>query len=340
MERTFDIAVVGATGLVGENILSILEERSFPVGQLYLLASERSAGAKISFKGHTVKVQEIVDFDFSQVQIALFATPDDVSAQYAPIAADSGCVVIDASAAFRNDQDVPLIIPEVNAYRIADYATRNIISTPDCVITQMLMVLAPIHRAVGIEMINVSTYQAVSESGRKGVEELAKQTAQLLNAREMESRVYKKQIAFNAIPQVSDFLENGYTRDEMEMVWSTQKILDDASIRVNPTCVVVPVFFGHGESVCIETLAYISADEVTEILNSTDGVEVVDKGEEMDIATPVTDAAGSDVVYVSRIREDLNGHQAISLWITADNVRKGSALNVIQVAELLIHDYL
>lgn len=340
MERTFDIAVVGATGLVGENILSILDERSFPVGELYLLASEQSAGTKISFKGRTVKVQSVVDFDFSQTQIALFCAPEEVSVQYAPIAADSGCVVIDASVAFRNDPDVPLVIPEVNAYRLADFSIRHIISTPDCMTTQMLMVLAPIHRAVGIESITVTTYQAVSGSGKKGVEELAKQTAQLLNAREIESRVYKKQIAFNNIPHVGAFLENGYTRDEMGIVWDTQKVFEDASIRVNPTCVQVPVFFGHGESVGIETLAYISADEVTDILLASEGVDVIDKGDEMDVATPVTDAAGSDSVFVSRIREDLNGHQGISFWITADNVRKGSALNVVQVAELLINDYL
>lgn len=340
MERTFDIAVVGATGLVGENILSILEERNFPVGELYLLASERSAGTRISFKGHTVTVKEVVDFDFSQVSIAFFCAPEEVAAQHAPIAADAGCVVIDSSAAFRNDPDVPLVIPEVNAYRLADFSIKHIISTPDCMTTQMLMVLAPIHRAVGIELITVSTYQAVSGSGKKGVEELAKQTAQLLNAREIESRVYKKQIAFNSIPQVGVFLENGYTQDEMGIVWDTQKVLDDTSIRVNPTCVQLPVFFGHGESVGIETQAYISADEVIDILQAAEGVEVVDKGDEMDVATPVTDAAGSDAVFVSRIREDLNGHQGISFWIAADNVRKGSALNVVQVAELLINDYL
>ena len=340
MERTFDIAVVGATGLVGENILSILEERNFPVGELYLLASERSAGTKISFKSHSLTVKDAVDFDFSQVSIALFCTPDEVSAQHAPIAADAGCVVIDSSAAFRNDPDVPLVVPEVNAYRLADFSIRHIISIPDCMTTQMLMVLAPIHRAVGIELITVSTYQAVSGSGKKGVEELAKQTAQLLNAREIAPRVYKKQIAFNNIPQAGAFLENGYTRDEMGMVWDTQKVLDDTSIRVNPTCVQVPVFFGHAESVGIETQAYISADEVLDILQATQGVEIVDKGDEMDVATPVTDAAGSDAVFVSRIREDLNGHQGISFWIAADNVRKGSALNVVQVAELLINDYL
>ncbi len=340
MERTFNVAVVGATGLVGENILSILEERKFPVGELYLLAGEGSVGTKISFKGHTVKVQSVVDFDFSQAQIALFCAPEDVSVQYAPIAADAGCVVIDSSAAFRNDPDVPLVIPEVNAYRLADFSIRHIISTPDCMTTQMLMVLAPVHRAVGIELVTVSTFQAVSGSGKKGVEELAKQTAQLLNAREMESRVFKKQIAFNSIPQAGAFLENGYTRDEMGIVWETQKVLDDATIRVNPTCVQVPVFFGHGESVSIETQAYISADEVIDILQAADGIEVVDKGDEMDFATPVTDAAGGDAVFVSRIREDLNGHQGISFWIAADNVRKGSALNVVQVAELLINDYL
>jgi aspartate-semialdehyde dehydrogenase len=340
MDRVFNIAVVGATGLVGENILSILEERKFPVNELFLLASDRSAGTKVSFQGHTVKVQNIVDFDFTQVQIALFAAGEEVAATYAPIAADSGCVVIDSSACFRNDPDVPLVISDVNAYRIADFSIRNIISCPSSSTAQMLMALAPIHRAVGIDLINVSTYEAVSGSGRKGVKELAQQTAQLLNAREIESRVYNKQIAFNVIPYVSSFLENGYTDEEMGLVWDTQKVLDDPSVRVNPTCVRVPVFFGHSASVYIETLAYISADEVVDILETTEGLEVLNSVSDMSFATPVSDAAGSDAVYVSRIREDLNGRQGISLWITADNVRKGSALNAVQVAELLISEYL
>ncbi|WP_293268128.1 aspartate-semialdehyde dehydrogenase [Neptunomonas sp.] len=340
MDRQFNIAVVGATGLVGENILSILEERAFPIGDLYLLASERTIGTKISFKGETVKVQNIVDFDFSQVQIAFFAAPEDIATQYAPIAADAGCVVIDTSAAFCNDPDVPLVVPEVNAYRIADFSIRNMISIPDASITQMLMVLAPIHRSVGIESITVSTYQAVSGAGRKGVGELAKQTTQLLNAREIEAHVFSKQIAFNVIPQTSGFLENGYTQEEMNLVWGAQKILDDASVRVNPTCVRVPVFFGHSESVSIETQAYISAEEVVETLQAIEGIEVIGRNSEVDFASPVTDAAGSDAVYVSRIREDLYGHQSLSLWITADNVKKGSALNAVQVAELVVNDYL
>jgi aspartate-semialdehyde dehydrogenase len=326
--------------LVGENILSALEERAFPVGDIYLLASERTVGTKISFKGQTLKVQNIVDFDFSQAQLAFFSTPDEVSTQYAPIAADAGCVVIDTSAAFCNDPDVPLVIPEVNAYRIADFSIRNMVSIPDASITQLLMAVAPIHRSVGIESINVSTYQAVSGAGRKGVGELAKQTTQLLNAREIESHVFSKQIAFNVVPHTSDFLENGYTQEEMNLVWGTQKILDDGSVRVNPTCVRVPVFFGHSESVSIETQAYISADEVIDTLNAAEGIEVLDKGPEMDFSTPVTDAAGSDAIFISRVREDLYGHQGISLWITADNVKKGSALNAVQVAELIVNDYL
>ncbi|BBB29425.1 aspartate-semialdehyde dehydrogenase [Neptunomonas japonica] len=340
MDRVFDVVVVGATGLVGENILSVLEERAFPIGNVYLLASERSTGTKITFKGQTLTVQSVVDFDFSQAQIAFFSASEEVAIQYAPIAADAGCVVIDTSSAFCNDPDVPLVIPEVNAYRIADFSIRNMISIPDAPLTQLLLALAPIHRSVGIDSINVSTYQAVSGVGRKGVGELAKQTTQLLNAKEIESHVFSKQIAFNVVPHAGNFLENGYTQEEMNLVLGTQKILDDPSVRVNPTCVRVPVFFGHSESVSIETQAYISADEVTEILQAVEGVDVIGKDHEMDFTTPVTDAAGSDVVYVSRVREDLHGHQGISLWITADNVKKGSALSAVQVAELVINDYL
>lgn len=340
MDQLFDIAVVGATGLVGENILSILAERDFPVGEVYALASERSAGLTIGFKDRQLKVQDLADFDFSQVQLALFSAGGDISAQYAPIAADCGCIVIDNTSCFRNDPDVPLVIPEVNPESVGSYGARNIISNPNCSTIQMLVALAPIHREVGIESIQVSTYQAVSGSGKKGVEELAKQTAQLLNAREIQTDTYRKQIAFNVLPEIDELQDNGYTREEMKMIWETQKILSDPGIHVNPTCVRVPVFYGHSEAVTVETLAYISADEVKQILSDAEGVEVIESEAEMDYATPVTDASGSDPVYVSRIREDIGGKQQISLWITADNVRKGAALNAVQIAELLVKNYL
>jgi len=339
MDRVFDIAIVGATGLVGESILSILEERNFPVGKLFLVASERSAGSSILFQKQSISVENIEDFDFSQAQVALFSAGGDVSAHYAPIAADSGCVVIDNTSYFRNDPDVPLVIPEVNPDQIANYTTQNIISNPNCSTIQMLVALAPIHQAVGIEAITVSTYQAVAGAGKKGVEALAKQTAQLLNAKALDVAEGEKQIAFNVVPKIDDFMDNGFTREEMKMVWETQKILDEA-IQVNPTCVRVPVFHGHSEAVFVETQSYISAEEVREMLENAEGVTVLDNPDSLEYATPVTDAVGNDAVYVSRIRETVNGRPGIHLWITADNVRKGAALNAVQIAEKLINDYI
>jgi len=337
MSKTYDVAVVGATGLVGETIINLLEEREFPVGTLFPLASERSAGQTISFKGSPVTVQDLAEFDFSQVRIALFSAGGDVSAEYAPKAAEAGCVVIDNTSYFRNDPDVPLVVPEVNPQEAFEH--DGIISNPNCSTIQMLLALAPLHRAVGISRINVATYQAVSGSGKSAVEELAGQTAKLLNAREPEAKVYPKQIAFNVLPQIDSFQDNGYTREEMKMVWETQKILGDETVLVNPTCVRVPVFFGHSEAIHIETREQISAVEVTEILRQSPGVEVVDDMEDGAWATPVTEAAGKDAVYVSRIREDISSANGINMWVVSDNVRKGAALNSIQIAELLISDH-
>jgi aspartate-semialdehyde dehydrogenase len=331
-----NVAIAGATGAVGEALIEILEQRKFPVGELFLLASERTAGKRLQFRGKSIMVQELDGFDFSQVQIGLFSAGGSVSAQYAPDAAAAGCVVIDNTSHFRYDDDVPLIVPEVNPERVADYVNSNIIANPNCSTIQMVAALKPIRDAVGIARINVCTYQAVSGAGSRGINELAGQTAKLLNGQPIERTVMPSQIAFNAIPQIDEFMDNGYTKEEMKMVWETRKIFGDDSIVVNPTCVRIPVFYGHSEAVHIETRAQISALEVTELLQAAPGIEVM-SGETY--PTAVDDAAGKDPVFVGRIREDISHPHGINLWIVADNVRKGAALNSVQIAELLL-DYL
>ena len=340
MRSNYDIAIVGATGMVGEAMLSILAEREFPVGKLFLLAGENSAGSRVEFDGTYHKVERINDFDFSQVQIALFSAGAKVSEEYAPIAAQSGCVVIDNTSHFRNDYDVPLVVPEVNPHAIAEYHSRGIIANPNCSTIQMLVALKPIHDLVKITRINVATYQAVSGAGKKGVEELASQTAKLLNGLETKTKTFSKQIAFNVLPHIDEFEDNGYTREEMKMVWETQKILEDDEILVNPTTVRVPVFFGHSEAIHIETREKISATVARELLQSAPGVSVMDEMVDGGYPTPVTEAANKDAVFVGRIREDLSHSSGLNLWVVADNVRKGAALNSIQIAEILIRDYL
>ncbi len=336
-KRTFDIAVVGATGAVGEAILEILAERQFPVGKVYALASERSAGNTVRFGEKNLRVENLADFDFSKVQIGLFSPGAKVSAIYAPIAATAGCVVIDNTSQFRYDVDVPLVVPEVNPEAIADYRERNIIANPNCSTIQMVVALKPIYDAVGITRINVATYQAVSGSGRKGINELAEQTANLLNAQPLEEKVFRKQIAFNVLPQCDEFQPNGYTKEEMKMVWETRKILGDEDIQVNPTAVRVPVFIGHSEAIHIETRDKISIDEVKNLLRSAPGIILM---EDEDYPTAVTEGAQNDAVFVGRVREDISHPQGIDLWVVADNVRKGAALNAVQIAELLIAEYL
>jgi aspartate-semialdehyde dehydrogenase len=340
MSKTYDVAVVGATGAVGETMISILEERNFPVGTLYPLASERSEGKIVQFKGKSVRVQNLDGFDFSQVQIGLFSAGGSISEKYAPIASEAGCIVIDNTSHFRYQEDIPLVVPEVNPEDIEKYKTHNIIANPNCSTIQMLVALKPIYDKVGIERINVATYQAVSGTGKEAVEELAKQTANLLNMKEIETKVYPKQIAFNALPHIDTFQDNGYTKEEMKMVWETKKIFGDESILVNPTCVRVPVFFGHSEAVHIECREEIRSEEVRELLREADGVEVLDEREDGGYATAVTDSAGQDPVYVSRIRDDISHPRGIDMWIVSDNVRKGAALNSIQIAEKLIKLYL
>ena len=340
MSRVFDVAVVGATGAVGETMLSILAERKFPVGKVYALASERSAGKRVPFGDHYIQVENLADFDFSKVQIGLFSPGASVSAEYAPKAAAAGCVVIDNTSQFRYDDDIPLVVPEVNPQAVAQYKNRGIIANPNCSTIQMLVALKPIYDAVGIERINVCTYQAVSGTGKDAIEELAAQTASLLNAQPIEVNVYPKQIAFNVIPQIDVFMDNGYTKEEMKMVWETKKIMGDDSILVNPTCVRVPVFYGHSEAVHIETREKITAERARELLVSAPGVVVLDERVEGGYPTAVTEGANHDASYVGRIREDVSHPRGLDLWIVSDNVRKGAALNSVQIAEILIRDYL
>lgn len=340
MSQTYDVCVLGATGAVGETMISILEERDFPVGNFYPLASSRSAGKKVQFKGEEYTILDVAEFDFSKCQIGLFSAGGSVSAEYAPKAGAAGCIVIDNTSHFRYEDDIPLVVPEVNPDAIAGYTTRNIIANPNCSTIQMLVALKPIHDAVGLERINVATYQAVSGTGKEAIEELSQQSAQLLNGKEAEVSVYPKQIAFNALPHIDVFQENGYTKEEMKMVWETQKIFGDANILVNPTCVRVPVFYGHSEAVHIETKEKLTAEQAREILSKAEGIEVLDDRKDGGYPTAVTEATGKDATFVGRIREDISHPRGLDLWVVADNVRKGAALNSVQIAERLIKHHL
>jgi aspartate-semialdehyde dehydrogenase len=340
MSREYDVAVVGATGAVGEAMISILEERNFPVRNLYALASSRSAGKTVMFRGKSIRVTDLAEFDFSKAQIGLFSAGGSISEQFAPIAAAAGCVVIDNTSHFRQDDDIPLIVPEVNIAALAGYKARNIIANPNCSTIQMLVALKPIYDAVGIKRINVATYQAVSGTGKEAIEELASQTAKLLSGQDALCEVYPKQIAFNVLPHIDTFQDNGYTREEMKMVWETRKIFGDQDIEVNPTCVRVPVFFGHSEAVHIETVDKISAQRARELLANAPGVTVLDERAAGGYPTAVTESAGADAVFVGRIREDISHPRGLNMWIVADNVRKGAALNSVQIAESLVSTYL
>ncbi len=320
-------------------MLSILAERGFPVGKVHALASHRSAGTRVPFKDKQLVVQDLDGFDFTQAQIGLFSAGASVSSDYAPRAAQAGCVVIDNTSRFRYEDDIPLVVPEVNAHAIADYTGRGIIANPNCSTIQMLVALKPIYDAVGIERINVATYQAVSGTGKEAIEELARQTAQLLNGKPVECAVYPKQIAFNVLPHIDQFQDNGYTREEMKMVWETRKIMEDESIRINPTTVRVPVFYGHSEAVHLETRDKITANAARKLLSEAPGVCVVDDRKDGGYPTAVTEASGGDAVYVGRIREDISHPHGLNLWVVSDNVRKGAALNSVQIAEYLVRDY-
>lgn len=335
MSKQYKVAVVGATGAVGEVMLSILAERKFPVGELVALASARSAGDTVLFKEREIEVQDLAKFDPAGVDIALFSAGGSISKEYAPKFAAAGAVVIDNSSAFRYDDDVPLVVSEVNPEAVAN-RPRGIIANPNCSTMQMLVALAPIHRAVGIERINVATYQSVSGAGRSALEELGRQTGALLNFQGVEPERFPVQIAFNVIPHIDEFMDNGFTKEEMKLIWETKKILGDDSILVNPTAVRVPVFYGHSEAVNIETKAKMTPAQARELLEAAPGVEVVDERVGGGYPTPVTHASGNDAVYVGRIREDLSHPRGLNLWIVSDNIRKGAALNAVQIAELVV----
>ena len=340
MNKSWNVAVLGATGLVGEMMLTVLGERKFPLGELFPLASERSLGKTVSFRGRELPVLDAAQFDFARAQLGLFSAGGAASAIYAPRAAAAGCVVIDNSSQFRYEDDIPLVVPEVNPEAIAQHRARGIIANPNCSTIQLVVALKPIHDAVGIERVNVATYQSVSGAGRRAVEELAHQTAQLLNGRPVEPGLLPRQIAFNCLPQIDVFLDNGYTREEMKMHLETRKIFADESIQVNATAVRVPVFYGHSEAVHIETRRRISAAEARALLERAPGVEVLDGRKPGAYPTAVTEAANHDTVYVGRIREDMTHERGLDLWIVADNVRKGAATNAIQIAEILVREYL
>ena len=335
--RRYTVAVVGATGAVGEAMLAILAERRFPVGELVALASERSAGGYVDFMDDEVLVRDLATFDPAGVDIALFSAGGSVSKEYAPKFAAAGAVVIDNSSTFRYDDDVPLVVSEVNPEATRE-RPRGIIANPNCSTMQLMPVLAPIHREYGIERINVATYQSVSGGGRSALEELGRQTGELLSFQGITPSRFPVQIAFNLIPHIDDFQDNGYTKEEMKLVWETRKILGDDSIQVNPTAVRVPVFYGHSEAVNIETRRKVTAGEARALLERAPGVEVVDERKPGGYPTPVTHASGNDPVYVGRIREDLSHPRGLNLWVVADNIRKGAALNAVQIAEVLVAD--
>ncbi len=340
MSDSINVAVVGATGAVGEALLEILSQRKFKAGKVYALASERSVGMDVRYGNKQLPVEDLAEFDFSKVQIGLFSAGASISDVYAPKAVAAGCVVIDNTSRFRYDDDVPLVIPEVNPERIADYKKSGIIANPNCSTIQLLVALKPIYDAVGIRRINVATYQAVSGAGKSALEELVRQVGMLLNGRPLAIEGDNQQIAFNVVPQIDVFEANGYTKEEMKIVWETQKILGDTSILVNPTAVRVPVFYGHSEAVHIETAHKISAAEVCDLLRKSPGVELIDGNDGHDYPTAATHASGKDAVFVGRVREDLSHARGIDMWVVADNIRKGAALNSVQIAEILAKNYL
>ncbi len=335
-DKTFDIAVVGATGLVGETLFRVLEERNFPVGNIYPLASNRSVGKSIMFRGSSHPILELTDFDFSRVQIGLFSAGAVISKEFGPKAAAAGCIVIDNTSEFRYEDDIPLMVPEVNPHVLEQYRNRNIIANPNCSTIQLVVALKPIYDAVGIERIQVATYQSVSGAGRKGIDELAEQSIALMSGKAPPpAKVVPKRIAFNAVPQIDRFEDNGYTREEMKIVWETRKILEDPTLRVSATAVRVPVFYGHSEAVSLETRTKITVADVRALLKKAPGVEVLDERRPGGYPTAATEAANRDTVYVGRIREDLSADRGLNLWVVADNVRKGAATNSVQIAEAL-----
>jgi aspartate-semialdehyde dehydrogenase len=338
-KEQYNVAVVGATGAVGEQMREILEERQFPVGELRLLASERSAGQFLPFQGRQLPVQVLNEDSFKEIDIGLFSAGGSVSAEFAPLAVAAGAVVVDNSATFRMEPDIPLVVPEVNAKEIANYKTRGIVANPNCSTIQLVVALKPIHDAARIKRVVVSTYQSVSGAGRKAMDELSQQVAALFNGREIKKEKFPHQIAFNCIPHIDVFLESGYTKEEWKMINETRKILGEPNLPVTATTVRVPVFLSHSESVNVETYVKLSAAETKRILREAPGVIVADEPENNDYPTPI-DAAGKDATYVGRIRDDDSVVNGLNLWVVSDNLRKGAALNAVQIAEILIRDHL
>ncbi len=338
-QRKYNVAVAGATGAVGNQMIECLEERNFPVKSIKLLASSRSVGRMLRFKGDSVPVEELTEDSFEGIDIALFSAGGGTSLNFSPIAANSGCVVVDNSSAWRMDADVPLVVPEVNPHAIADYKKKGIIANPNCSTIQMVVALNPIKKKCGIKRIVVSTYQAVSGTGKKAIDELFDQTRAMINFLDYKKNVYPHRIAFNCLPHIDVFLDNGYTKEEMKMLNETRKIMEDNTIGVTATTVRVPVFFGHAESVNIETEKFISAGEVKKLLENAPGVKLVDDVKN-NIYPLQTDAAGQDLTMVGRIRQDESIPNGINMWIVADNIRKGAATNAVQIAEILADKYL
>lgn len=335
----WNVAIVGATGAVGNEMIKILEERNFPVGNLSLLASERSAGKIMRYKNQDIPIKTLTADSFQGMQIGLFSAGGSVSERFAPLAVRSGCVVIDNTSAFRMVPEIPLVVPEVNPEAIKMYTKRSIIANPNCSTIQMVVALKPIHDQARIKRIVVSTYQAVSGTGKRAIRELTNQTKDILNGQDPVIEVYPHRIAFNCLPQIDVFLDNGYTREEMKMINETKKIFADQSIAITATCVRVPVFYGHSESVNIETEKKINAVEVRELLSRAPGVEILDFPQKQQYPMAIM-AAGRDATFVGRIRDDESVNNGINMWIVADNLRKGAALNAIQIAEKLINGYL
>jgi len=340
MARQFSCAIVGATGAVGEAFLAILEERQFPVSQMYALASKRSEGSTVLFKNRPILVEDLESFDFDKVDLAFFAVGNELAEKYVPRATAAGAIVIDNSSAFRLDPDVPLIVPEVNRAELYRYTKKNLIANPNCSTIQMAVALKPIYDEAGITRVNVCTYQSVAGQGMEGISELATQTAELLNGRSVKPQVFSKRIAFNVIPHIDVFLDNGYTAEEMKMALETKKIFQDDNLLVNASCVRVPVFYGHSEAIHIETTRKITLEKARALLQSAPGVTLYDDPKKNAYPTPAVEAAGEDAVYVGRLREDISHPQGLCMWVVSDPVRKGAALNAIQIAETLIEQFL
>ena len=339
--KKVNVAVVGATGAVGNEMVKTLEQRAFPVKNLYLFASKRTAGQKITFHGEAIKVEELTEEAVKSkgIKIALFSAGATISKQFAPVFAHHGAVVVDNSSAFRQEPDIPLVVPEVNPHAIARYKNRGIIANPNCSTIQMVVALKPIHDVARIKRVIVATYQAVSGTGKKAIEELERQVRELFNLKPVTCEVYPYQIAFNCLPHIDVFLENGYTKEEMKMFFETRKIMEDDTITVSATCIRVPVFYSHSEAVHMELEKPISPEEVKSLLANAPGVKVVDDPSK-NLYPLAIEAAGKDEVFVGRIRKDLAFENGIAMWVVSDNIRKGAALNAVQIAEVLLEKYL